>query len=90
MDPIDAQVATLTERLTSVNDKVGAAHGRLDKMEILIRDDLKEINEGFKEVSGELKVVVAWMNRSKGWAAAAFVAASIFGSIISFLATKLL
>lgn len=81
-------------RLELLNNKVEAAHERLDKMERLIRDDLKEMKTEFGEVVAEIKLllrdnerdmkeVMAWMNRGKGWAAAAMLAASVAGGLIA-------
>jgi len=81
-------IAKIEEKIVSLNDKVEAAHRRVDNMQLLIRDDLNEIKESFKEVSSELKDVVAWMNRGKGWAAAAFALASLIGGGLSILINK--
>lgn len=86
--------AELLTRIALLDSRAGAAHERLDKMERLIKDDLTSMHADFKETildlkklfaaqDQELKNVVAWMNRGKGWAAAGFLAASILGGVIA-------
>jgi hypothetical protein len=71
------------ERLGILNEKIEMAHGRVDKMETLIRDDLKSLKNEFREYSDDLKEVVAWMNRAKGWAAAFLLVAGVIGGIVA-------
>lgn len=68
----------LLEKVTTLNGKVEAAHGRVDKLEMMVRDDLNEIKEDLKELMG-------WMNRGKGWASASMVLSSMGGGIVAFL-----
>ncbi len=63
------------ERLGILDAKVTAAHSRVDKIEASVKDDLTEIKS-------DLKKVVAWMNRSLGWAAALLFFGGIIGAII--------
>lgn len=74
------------EKLITLDSKVTAAHSRIDKMELLIHEDLTELKGDLKEMSKELKDVIAWMNRGKGWSAAILVLAGILGGAISTLA----
>lgn len=66
------------ERLAILDGKISAAHSRVDKIEILIREDLAEVKK-------DLKIVVAWMNRSLGWAAAFLFVGGVLGSLITKL-----
>lgn len=63
------------ERIGSLAAKATAAHDRIDKLETGLRDDLKEIKQ-------ELKSIAAWMNRGKGWAAAAMLLAGMGGAAV--------
>lgn len=81
-DPRLAIVA-LTERIGAVSAKADAAHDRIDNMGELVRHDMKE-------VILEMKEVVAWMNRSKGWAAAATLLAGIVGGAVVKVLTLLI
>lgn len=51
------------QKLGELSATAKAAHQRMDKLEIGIRDDLKTLNKELKELN-------AYMNRGKGWAAA--------------------
>ncbi len=77
MDDKISPVALLEKTIT-LDGKVTAAHNRLDKMEFLLRDDLTEIKK-------ELKEVIAWMNRGKGWAAATLLIAGMLGGSVASL-----
>jgi hypothetical protein len=83
-------VLSLLERTVTVEAKASAAHHRVDKLESGISRDLTEIKAALTGISDEMKVVVAWMNRSKGWAAAGLLAAGVFGGIASHLILKAL
>lgn len=66
----------ISERIGVLDAKISAAHSRVDKIEELIKADLTE-------VKNDLKVVVAWMNRSLGWAAALLFVGGLFGAVLS-------
>jgi len=76
-------LAALQERMVTLDNKISASHARIDKLEILISQDLSEIKDGFNDMSKELKEVMGWMNRSKGWAAAVMLMASVLGGLIA-------
>lgn len=67
------------ERIGTISAKAAAAHDRIDKLEIGLRSDLKDIKE-------ELKAISAWMNKGKGWAAAAMLLAGMGGAAVVELA----
>lgn len=73
---------SLAERVAVLEQKTGAAHQRIDKVEVVIKEELKEINMSLKDV-------VAWMNRGKGWAAAGLLLAGSMG-VVGSLVFKLL
>lgn len=75
-------ISDIRERLGELSAKAGAAHGRLDRLEIGIREDLKGIQD-------ELKAISAWMNRGKGWAAAALLIAGAAGAAAMELAKSI-
>lgn len=56
-------MAEIHEKIGQLDAKVTAAHHRVDKLELGIRDDLKELKADLKELN-------AYMHRGKGWAAA--------------------
>lgn len=53
----------IREKIGALSAKADAAHNRVDKLELLLRDDLKELKADLKELN-------AYMHRGKGWAAA--------------------
>lgn len=71
----------IVEKIGALSAKVGAAHSRLDKLEVDIKDALKELHE-------DLKTLNAHMNKGKGWNAALMFLAAIFGAIIAELVKK--
>lgn len=77
-----AALAGLTERVGALAAQTTAAHSRIDRVESLVREDLKGIEKSLTALREELKPVVAWMNRSKGWAAAGYFAATIIGGAL--------
>jgi hypothetical protein len=68
--------------LGQLDAKVTAAHTRLDKTEEVIAKELAEIKKDVRDL-------LAWWNRSMGWAAALLFAGSIVGGIGSYLVSKL-
>lgn len=84
-DQAQVALAALQERLVSINDKATAAHSRVDKLELLYRDDLKEIKQDIKEMSNHLNTVSNWMHRGRGIAAALVIIAGLLGSLVGNL-----
>lgn len=72
----------LFERVVTIENKIDAFHGRQDRLESLIHDDIGEIKVDFKELKTDVKELTAWMHRSKGWAAAAVFLAGLAGALI--------
>ncbi len=75
----------LREKIGVLTAKVDAAHDRIDKIQLLIREDLKEIKTDLKELN-------AYMHHRKGWNAAVillsgFVGGTVF-KILSLMFTK--
>lgn len=73
----------LSEKIGILSAKADAAHSRVDKLEILLRDDLKELKSDLKELN-------AYMHRGKGWASAmiflsGFAGAGLFKLITLFI-----
>ena len=63
----------LEVKVALAEQKAEASHKRLDSLNTLVKDELKEISKCFKENSDKLDEVFGFMNRSKGWAAAAVI-----------------
>ncbi len=63
----------LREKLGILTAKVEAAHHRLDKLQLDTRDDLTEIKKDLKEV-------ITYMNKGKGWSAAMLLLAGSSGA----------
>lgn len=72
---LELDVALLKEKLVTLNNKIDAAHSRTDKMELMIHNDFTEMKKDLKEMN-------AWMNRGKGWAAAALLLAGLGGGLL--------
>lgn len=64
----------LHEKIGVLSAKADAAHSRIDKLEVLLRDDLKELKS-------DLKALNAYMHRGKGWAAAMVFISGIVGAV---------
>lgn len=86
-DDLRILVTSLHERLIALDSKAAdtakAAHTRIDKLEYLIQEDFKEIKTDIREISVKMDNVSSWAERSKGWAAAAILLATILGGIIA-------
>ncbi len=67
----NATLLALAERIGALDAKATSSHKRLDTLETLLREDIKELRE-----------VIAWMNRAKGWAAAALCIAGVLGGLV--------
>ncbi len=70
------QLAAIRERVGSLDDKIGAAHRRMDGMDQMVREDLKAI---YQKLDG----LIAHMNHSKGAQAAYIVVAGVLGTVIA-------
>lgn len=81
MNGNDSGIIRIVEELGIVKEKAKAAHQRLDRMEVVIREDLSEI-------IAELKGISNWMHTSKGWAAAIALMASLLGGLIATFAPR--
>ena len=68
-------MSELAERIGVMGAKIDAAHKRLDKHEVDIKDDLKEIK-------ADLKKLNAYMHKSIGWLAAAALILGALGSVL--------
>ncbi len=77
---------SMIERVVLIEAQARAAHERIDKSESRIVRDLGEIKDSLSILAKEMKEVVGWMNRSKGWAAAALFLATIGGVAAGILA----
>ncbi len=66
-------MSDMMEKIGALDAKVTAAHNRVDKLEIMLREDLKEILTDLKEIH-------AYMNKGKGWAAALMLLAGTSGA----------
>ena len=73
----------IRERIGTLAAKASAAHERIDRLEVGLREDLKEIKKDLTEV-------LAWMNRGKGWGAAALLIAGLMGGIAAQVVKSLI
>lgn len=73
ISPID-----LLKQVITLDGKISAAHNRLDRIELGIKEDLNEIKKDLKDVMG-------WMNKGKGWAAAGLMIAGVIGGAVTAL-----
>lgn len=81
-DDVRVTLATLRERIGSIDDRAIAAHRRLDKFEDWMRSEFKIISDQMKEFNEKLEPINAYINRGRGWASAAILLAGIFGGSI--------
>jgi hypothetical protein len=63
-------------RLYKLESSLNAIHKRVDDQEKNIKEALVEIAKDVKELNG-------WMNRGKGWAAAAMVLSGTVGALLT-------
>jgi tetrahydromethanopterin S-methyltransferase subunit B len=70
------------EKLGVLTAKVDAAHGRVDRLESMIKDHLIEIKADMKELNG-------YMHRGKGYASAMLFLAGLSGAGLSKLISAL-
>lgn len=69
-------------KLGAVEAKADAAHGRLDRHEQGMREDLKDIKHNIAEIR-------EWQHKTQGRDATLFVIGTVLGSVVSFVAHKL-
>lgn len=81
------EVAVLKERMIAtqaiLQQGISASHTRQDKLELFVKDELGKMTSSFGELTIEIKGINAWMNRSKGWGAAALFLAGIIGGLLT-------
>lgn len=76
-------MSELHEKIGTLDAKVTAAHHRLDKLELAIRDDLKDLKVDLKELN-------EYMHKGKGWSAAFLFLAGISGAGLTKLLSVIL
>lgn len=90
MSDIEPTVILLQERINflekTFEQKLGFQDEKIEKIEDLIRAEFEALSDSIEKLSEKLENVSAWMDRSKGWAAASL----LFVGIISGLAAKFL
>lgn len=90
----EEKISLLQERVAVVENKVSTAHTRIDKMELLMRDDLKEIKHDIKEnidaLTSKVNVLISFMDKWKSMAAVAILACGAIGFIIQNVLSALL
>lgn len=72
----------LTEKMGANEQVARAAHTRLDRIEQNIREDFAKIIENDAKIYEEINGLKEYMNRGKGWAAAANLLVGLFGGVI--------
>lgn len=66
---------SINERVAILDMKVSAAHNRVDKLELILRDDLKAIKEDVHKIRD-------WTNKAKGAIAVLLVLLSLVGGAL--------
>jgi uncharacterized protein YlxW (UPF0749 family) len=95
-DDSSVVAAELRGKFGALEHTLKSAHKRMDKQELLIREDFKEIKDQVKELKDEIKKALdtvqqkvesleGSMNRGKGWAAAGLFVAGSVGSAVTLL-----
>lgn len=83
---MEEQLIVLRERLAVNEQSTKAAHTRIDQMDRMMREDIKEfkteVKEDIKSIADDMKIVLATLERSKGMIAVITVAAGVLGWII--------
>ena len=80
---IKAEVEVLKEKITTVSNKADAVHGRIDKHETIVREDLASMKQDMKDVAKIVTSISAWVNEKKGWDRAMMFVAGALGSGIT-------
>lgn len=89
-------IAAIQERIGAIAASVAASHTRQDRLEVLLREEIKEMTKVVKELADEfkkerekqnqeIKDLTGWMNRGKGWAAAALFLSAFVGGLVAKL-----
>lgn len=101
---MDETIGVIRERVALADSKAKAAHERLDRLEVVIREDIKEIGrdiEGIgekfdraaKEAEKEIDKLKEWMHQTRGKFTAAYFFVGLFGAalvkLIDFLFSKI-
>ncbi len=72
------ELGKLDERLKNMEDRLHTAHKRIDGLEAIVREDLKEIRKS-------LEPLKEWMNRGKGGMAILVAGGGLGGGAIASL-----
>lgn len=71
------------ERLAIAEEKVRAAHQRMDKFEVDVKEDLHDLLEIIREVQADTKTILAHYNQSIGAKAVIIsLAAALGGAVV--------
>lgn len=84
---IKADIAVLGEKCVSLDSKIRAAHTRLDKYELDVKEDLKGIAADVKDMSAKIDGVTAFTNRAKGYIGALILLSAFLGGSTATNAT---
>lgn len=76
---------SIFERVVKLEGSTSALHSRLDSNEERTERAVATIAKQQGEILSDLKEVIGWMNRGKGWAAAALLVAGVIGSAVTAL-----
>ena len=78
----DADVALLQQKVAVLEAEREADRDRMDRIENAIGEGFSDIKETLKPMVSQLTELTGWMNRSKGWAAAALLLAGLVGALV--------
>lgn len=75
-------VSLLQQKVAVLETKQQADADRMDRMEKSIEDGFARVEKALAPIGGQLTELNGWMNRSKGWAAAALLLAGLVGALV--------
>jgi len=76
-------LARIDERLNNMESRLKTAHTRIDGIEAVIREDVKEIHKALLPLRD-------WMNRGKAGVAVLVIADSIIGGLVASIVSAFL
>lgn len=76
------------ERIVVVEGQASAAHGRLDRVEMTTRDELRGLNERLERVVKKVEHLVSMADKATGWLAAATFFGTVLGAILMKVVSK--
>ena len=80
------ELGNLRERVAVNENSTKSAHARVDALEKMMREDIKELKDDFNKematLSSDMKIVLAFLERWKGMIAIITIGAGFFGWVV--------